>query len=79
MNDTQYKKKLARWAATLGLSGFTLVLLAVGTDDARDFANTHQGTNLTPASQKTTLVMEGAGTALMIGAIALLRKREKIK
>jgi hypothetical protein len=78
MNTINNKKKLTRWATFLGVSGFIAVLLAVGSDDARDFATPTERKHLNIANPKTTHTMAFAGMASMLGAAALLRKRDNM-
>ena len=78
MNDINTKKKLTRWATFFGVSGFILALLGVGTDDAREFATPTERAKMNIASQKTTNTMTFTGMASMLGAIALLRKRDNM-
>lgn len=78
MNNTNNRKKLTRWATFLGVSGFILALLAAGTDDARDAATQTEREHMNIASEKTTHTMAITGIASMLGAVALLRKRDNM-
>ena len=78
MDKKDNTKKLTRWATFLGVSGFILGLLATGTDDAREFATPTERAKMNIASEKTTHTMAITGIASMLGAVALLRKRDNM-